>query len=85
MAKTAHSTQAGMTFMPIEAVMTYLHSINMTTDTKKSVGCHLVYEAQREATDSKEVMDFGRRFTEGMTGIDPEINTVIEDNFWEML
>ena len=65
--------------------MTYLHSINMTTVTKKSVGQRLVEEAQKEADDAATVMDFANRLTEDMTSIDPEINQVIEDNFCNML
>lgn len=81
----ANTNAANANTMPFEAVKAYLHSINMTTDTKRSVGRWLVDEAQREAADSEVVMDFAREMTDGMTGIDPEIKSVIEDNYWEML
>ena len=84
-ATTPQTTNTGMPIVPFEAVMTYLHSINMTTVTKKSVGQRLVEEAQKEADDAATVMDFANRLTEDMTSIDPEINQVIEDNFWNML
>lgn len=38
-----------------------------------------------EAVDINVVQDFGKKLIESLTGIDPEIQKVIDEHFWEML
>ena len=45
---TVHTSQIGTNVTPFEVVMAYLHSINMTAETKRSVGHQLMDEAMRE-------------------------------------
>ena len=38
-----------------------------------------------DAVDVSVLMDFGKLLAGEMTGIDPEIQQIVEDHFWEML
>lgn len=53
MTATDTTTKTGRPSIPFEAVMAYLHSVNMTAETKRSVARRLQDEARREDASIK--------------------------------